>query len=239
MGIIVDIIIIAIIALSIFLGYRKGLIELAIKLCAFVIAILITLILYKPVSNLIINTTSIDETIENSILEKANDVMEGEEDEELSEETNPASTEELSEETNPASTEELSEETNPASTEELSEEIKQEAREGLLPEAARGLSVNIVRGGVIIILYVLVRIALRFVTALANLVAKLPILKQFNKAGGAIYGALRGILIIYVCLIIISIFGQINPENEIHQNIEQSTLGKTMYENNILDVFFK
>ena len=227
MGIIVDIIIIAIIALSIFLGYRKGLIELAIKLCAFVIAILITLILYKPVSNLIINTTSIDETIENSILEKANDVMEGEEDEELSEETNPASTEELSEET------------NPASTEELSEEIKQEAREGLLPEAARGLSVNIVRGGVIIILYVLVRIALRFVTALANLVAKLPILKQFNKAGGAIYGALRGILIIYVCLIIISIFGQINPENEIHQNIEQSTLGKTMYENNILDVFFK
>ena len=215
MGIIVDIIIIAIIALSIFLGYRKGLIELAIKLCAFVIAILITLILYKPVSNLIINTTSIDETIQNSILEKANDVMEGEEDEELSEET------------------------NPASTEELSEEIKQEAREGLLPEAARGLSVNIVRGGVIIILYVLVRIALRFVTALANLVAKLPILKQFNKAGGAIYGALRGILIIYVCLIIISIFGQINPENDIHQNIEQSTLGKTMYENNILDVFFK
>lgn len=215
MGIIVDIIIIAIIALSIFLGYRKGLIELAIKLCAFVIAIVITLILYKPVSNLIINTTSIDETIENSILEKANDVMEGEEDEELSEET------------------------NPASTEELSEEIKQEAREGLLPEAARGLSVNIVRGGVIIILYVLVRIALRFVTALANLVAKLPILKQFNKAGGAIYGALRGILIIYVCLIIISIFGQINPENDIHQNIEQSTLGKTMYENNILDVFFK
>lgn len=215
MGIIVDIIIIAIIALSIFLGYRKGLIELAIKLCAFVIAILITLILYKPVSNLIINTTSIDETIENSILEKANDVMEGEEDEELSEET------------------------NPASTEELSEEIKQEAREGLLPEAARGLSVNIVRGGVIIILYVLVRIALRFVTALANLVAKLPILKQFNKAGGAIYGALRGILIIYVCLIIISIFGQINPENDVHQNIEQSTLGKTMYENNILDVFFK
>ena len=206
MGIIVDIIIIAIIALSIFLGYRKGLIELAIKLCAFVIAIVITLILYKPVSNLIINTTSIDETIENSILEKANDVMEGEKDEELSEET------------------------NPGATEELSEEIKQEAKEGLLPDAARGLSVNIVRGGVIIILYILIRIALRFVTALANLVAKLPILKQFNKAGGAIYGALRGILIIYVCLIVISIFGQINPENEIHQNIEQSTLGKTMYE---------
>ena len=204
MGIIVDIIIIAIIALSIFLGYRKGLIELAIKLCAFVIAILITLILYKPVSNLIINTTSIDETIENSILEKANDVMNDNE-----------------------------------SDQELSENIKQEATGGLLPEAARELSINIVRGGVIIILYILIRIALRFITALANLVAKLPILKQFNKAGGAIYGALRGIIIIYVCLIIISVFGQINPDNSLHQNIKKSSLGKIMYENNVLNIFFK
>ena len=210
MGIIVDIIIIAIIALSIFLGYRKGLIELAIKLCAFVIAILITLILYKPVSNLIINTTSIDETIENSILEKANDVMEGEEDEELSEET------------------------NPASTEELSEEIKQEAREGLLPEAARGLSVNIVRGGVIIILYVLVRIALRFVTALANLVAKLPILKQFNKVGGVLYGLIKALLIIYVLLAIVFIIVCYVNNTTIAEAINSSYITKFFYDNNLL-----
>lgn len=203
MGIIIDIIILAIIALSIFLGYRKGLVELAIKLCAFLIAIVITFILYQPISNLVINTTSIDETIENAILEKANDVMEGEE-----------------------------------GDDELSEEIKQEATQGLLPEAARELAINIVRGGVIILLYILIRIALRFVTALANLVAKLPILKQFNKAGGAIYGALRGIVLIYVCLLIIGIFGQINPENTLHKNIQNSYLGKAMYENNVFNIFF-
>lgn len=203
MGIIIDIIILAIIALSIFLGYRKGLVELAIKLCAFLIAIVITFILYQPISNLVINTTSIDETIENAILEKANDVMEGEE-----------------------------------GDDELSEEIKQEATQGLLPEAARELAINIVRGGVIILLYILIRIALRFVTALANLVAKLPILKQFNKAGGAIYGALRGIVLIYVCLLIIGIFGQINPENTVHKNIQNSYLGKAMYENNVFNIFF-
>ena len=203
MGIIIDIIILAIIALSIFLGYRKGLVELAIKLCAFLIAIVITFILYQPISNLVINTTSIDETIENAILEKANDVMEGEE-----------------------------------GDDELSEEIKQEATQGLLPEAARELAINIVRGGVIILLYILIRIVLRFVTALANLVAKLPILKQFNKAGGAIYGALRGIVLIYVCLLIIGIFGQINPENTVHKNIQNSYLGKAMYENNVFNIFF-
>ena len=203
MGIIIDGIIILFIILSVFLGYRKGLVELAIKLCAFLIAIVITFILYQPISNLVINTTSIDETIENAILEKANDVMEGEE-----------------------------------GDDELSEEIKQEETQGLLPEAARELAINIVRGGVIILLYILIRIALRFVTALANLVAKLPILKQFNKAGGAIYGALRGIVLIYVCLLIIGIFGQINPENTLHKNIQNSYLGKAMYENNVLNIFF-
>ena len=76
MGIIVDLIIIAIVLLSTILAYRKGFVSLAISLCSFVIAIILTLVLYQPVSNLVINTTGIDETIENAIYEKANDIME-------------------------------------------------------------------------------------------------------------------------------------------------------------------
>ena len=60
MGVIIDIIIIAIIAISTFLAYTKGLIALAFKLCAFIIAIVVTFILYNPVSNLVINVTNID-----------------------------------------------------------------------------------------------------------------------------------------------------------------------------------
>ena len=63
MGIIVDIIIMLLLALSIFLGYRKGLVALAIKLCAFVIAIVVTFILYRPIGKLVINTTGIDEKV--------------------------------------------------------------------------------------------------------------------------------------------------------------------------------
>ena len=75
MSIIIDVIIVAIILLSTFLAYRKGLITLAIQLVAFVIAIVLTLLLYKPVSNVIINVTGIDEAIQNAILEEANDIM--------------------------------------------------------------------------------------------------------------------------------------------------------------------
>ena len=70
MAIILDLIIIGIIALSTFLGYKQGLIKVAFKIVSFFIAIVITLILYRPVTNLVINNTTWDETIESVIYEK-------------------------------------------------------------------------------------------------------------------------------------------------------------------------
>ena len=65
MGIIIDIVIITIIILSAFLGYKKGLVKLGTRW----IAIILTIILYRPLGGLIINNTSIDEKIENTITE--------------------------------------------------------------------------------------------------------------------------------------------------------------------------
>lgn len=204
MGIIVDLIIVAIVVLSTFLAYRKGLVELAIGLCAFVIAISVTFLLYQPISNLVINSTNIDETVENAIYEKANDVMQENKKEDK-----------------------------------LTNEVVEVTKNEMLPSTARNLAINIVRGGVIIILFLTIRIALKFVTALANAIAKLPIIKQLNRAGGMVYGLIRGILIIYVTLLVLGVPRQINPDNTVNQSIDQSFLGKTMYQNNILNVFFK
>ena len=200
MGIAVDLIIILLIILSTFLAYRKGLINLAIQLLAVIIAIVVTLIIYKPVSNLIINVTGIDETIQNAILEKANDIIseDGEE----------------------------------------SNVIVETVQNDMLPETVRNISINIIQGAVILILYIIIRVILRFVTAIANLVAKLPIINQFNKLGGIIYGILRGVLIVYIALLIINLSGEIAPENSVYTSVQQSLLGKTMNENNILNVLF-
>ena len=200
MSIIVDLIIVAIILLSTFLAYRKGLITLSIQLVAVVISILATLILYKPISNFIVNTTSIDETIQNAILEEANDIM--------------------------------------TNGEEGSNQVVESIQNNMLPETARTISINIIQGVVILILYAGIRIALRFVTALANLVSKLPILNQFNKLGGIIYGILRGLLIVYIVLLLINLSGEIEPENQVYTLVEDSYLGKMMNENNVLDILF-
>mgnify|MGYP001852549654 CR=1 FL=1 len=211
---IADIIIIAILALSIFLGYRKGLVELGIKLVSVIIAIVLTLILYRPITNIIINTTSLDENLEQAILNQGQKII------------NP---EEQKEETNQIQ--------NPE--QEIVSEVENHIQNEMLPEAARELSINIIRACVMLILYIVIKIALRFVTALANLVAKLPILNQFNKLGGIIYGAIRGLLIIYVLLLLISFFGQVNPQNKIHTEIQNSFITKEMYNKNIINLLIK
>lgn len=202
MSIILDLIIIAIVLLSVFLAYKKGLVSLALGLASFVIALIVTVILYKPISNFIINTTGIDEMIENTIYEKANEAMKKKDNK-------------------------------------TSELITNTTQNNLLPQTAKLLAVNIVTGGVILILTVGIRIALRFVNSLANLITKLPIINQVDKMGGVIYGLLRGLLIVYIVLLLVSVVGKINPENSLYQNIENSSLGKTMYENNVLNIFFE
>lgn len=206
MGIIIDIIIIAIIAISTFLAYKKGLIALAIKLCAFIIAIVVTFILYNPVSNLVINVTNIDETVQNAILEKTTDLINQEE---------------------------------IANQNETMQNLINQAKEGTLPEASRELAISIVKFGVMIILFLAVRIGLVFVTALANMLAGLPIIKQLNKSGGIVYGLLRGIILIYAIFMIMVIVQKVNPTMNIEENIKETFIAKYMYEHNVLNIFIK
>lgn len=199
---IVDIVILAVLALSIFIGYKRGLIEIGVKLCAVVIALVVTLGLYRPISSFIINNTNIDETIEKSIVNKSQQLLN------------------------------TDNETN-----EIQEGISYEFQ--MLPNIARELSLNIVRTMVMLLLYIVIKIALSFVTALANIVAKLPILNQFNELGGAIFGAIRGLAIIYVALLVVSFVGQVNPNNKIQTEVEKSIIGKELYKHNLMQLLIK
>lgn len=199
MGVVLDIIIIAIIALSTFLAYKKGLAALAIKLCAVIISIIATLILYKPISNFIINTTGIDEAIQNAIMEKSFEALKDE------------------------------------GENSLTTTILEQAKTNAISQTAKDLSVQIINVCVIVILYFGIKIALRFVTILADKVASLPIINQFNKIGGIIFGLIRGLAIVYACLLLIGFAGKINPKNYASETVEQSTLGKMMYENNVFN----
>lgn len=67
MNYIIDLVLLAFIALTTYIGYKRGLIKVAFKLVSFVLAIVIAVILYKPLSTLIIKYTPLDETIEQTV----------------------------------------------------------------------------------------------------------------------------------------------------------------------------
>ena len=199
MGIIIDIIIILFILASIFLGYKKGLVSLGINLVAFIIAILITFILYRPIANVIINSTQVDENLQAAIENQIGEVI-----------------------SNDAETGAIESATN-----------------SILQGGSKTLAINIIYGITMIVLFIIARIALIFISAIANMVSKLPILNQFNKLGGIIYGLLRGVIIVYVILMVINLIITLNPTGKIKENIDETYLAKTMCEYNILNVFFK
>ena len=203
MGIIIDLVIVLFILASVFLGYRKGLISLGIHLCAFIIAIIITFLLYRPIATVVINSTTIDEKLQETIQTNVENFM--------------------------------AEDKDSTSTNSLIES----AKNGMLPEASRTLAINIIYGITMILLFAIARICLIFVSGIANAIAKLPILKQFNKLGGIIYGLLRGFLIVYVILMLMNLVIAISPKSSINQMINDSYIARTMANYNILNVFFK
>ena len=220
MGIVLDVIILSVLALSLILGYRKGLIGVAFNLCAFLVALIITWILYIPITNLVINNTQIDDGIRNTIIEKG--VIKEKEDNEK--------------------TEEKIEENDNVVNQYIQKYVTEPATNtanNVVEETAKVVSEKVVAVGVAIVLFVIVRIGLILLKFVAEAIAKLPIIKQCNKAGGLIYGAIRGMFIIYIFLAILFFIMSINNSGMIANMINSSIISKLLYENNlILNIIF-
>ncbi len=201
MGIILDLVILAIIILSIIMGYKKGLISVVFNLCAFILALIITWILYTPVTNLVINKTQIDDNIKNAIIE--NGVIE-----------------------------QASEEEN--AIDKYIQKYVSETANKAIESTAGVIAEKVVAIGVAIVLFIVVRLALILLKFIANGIASLPIIKQFNKLGGTVYGILRGFLVVYALLAIMFFIVSVRNNETITNAVESSIITKTLYTNNII-----
>lgn len=114
------------------------------------------------------------------------------------------------------------------------EETTQNAKNAGIELAAENVSITLVRLMVGILLFIVVRIVLIFVKIFTNIVEKLPIIKQFNKAGGILYGILEGCFIIFMVLAVISILSSMMDISFLLNAINDSYLGSILYHNNLL-----
>ena len=203
MNYLIDLILIAIIGLFTFIGYKKGLIKVAFGLVSFILAIVISVVLYKPVSNFIINYTPIDDNIEAAIDERLN---------------------------SPNITNE--------ETENIVSNYYNNIKNASTSVIADGISKTIINIGCMIIVFIISKIILLFFKFAGDLIAKLPLIKQFNSVGGFLYGLLKGFIIIYIFLALIAILSPIININNIVTMINSSILTNIMYNNNIIFILF-
>lgn len=208
MTIIVDLVILAIIVLCVIVGYVRGLTGALIKILSFVLSIVIAFVLFIPISNLIINNTTIDESIGQSIREIiiANNATE--------ESDNMPTT----------ITDYIGEQV---------ENVTDSAREAVADTTSREVAITIVKAATWIILFIVARILLILLKFITSLIARLPVIKQFDKLGGVIYGLLEGLIIVYVVLAIISLISPL-MNGTLAELIDNSYLGSMMYNNNLL-----
>ena len=114
------------------------------------------------------------------------------------------------------------------------EEAGNDAKESIADATARNVAIIIINAGVWIGLFLIARIILLFVKGLANLITKLPVIKQFDKLGGIIYGMIEGVVIIYGILAILSFVSPLVNGLGVVDAVQKSFIGSVMYNNNLL-----
>lgn len=212
MFIVVDLIIIAIFALCILLGYKRGLAGCLIKVLAFFIALAISIVLFKPAAAIVTSTTQIDENIQTSIVE----VFEKDEE---------ANKENEKEENKSPIMEYIADK---------AEDATEEKKKEIVNNTATDISIKIIDVLCFIAIFVVARILLGFIKILADLITKLPIIKQCDKIGGVIYGILQSFVIVFIALALITFISTMTGNYEVLELVNKSYIGSILNSNNIL-----
>ena len=209
MGIFLDIILVLIILVNVYICYEKGLVKLAVGLIAVIASIILSIILYKPVSNMVIENTEIDEKIENTIIENF-------------------TTDENSE------NKEAEDNGFMKYIEKYVDDTINKTKNEIVVEAAGTIAVKVINIGVILGIFIIARIVLILLTFITDIITELPILKQFNAVGGLLYGVIKSLLIIYAILAIAFFIVYVTGNTTIAEAISSSFVTKFFYNNNLL-----
>lgn len=177
---IIDLIIIAVIAMCIIMGYKKGLIEVGFRLVSFIIAIVLSLALYTPVANYIIENTKIDDVIKETI--QAN--------------INPETIEKV---------EEPEENNNMPDivTNYISKTVKEAtdtAKDNISQVIASNISITAVKIIALVGIFIVIRLVLGILKVVTNAISKLPIINSANKLRRNCIWLIRGLINYLYCI---------------------------------------
>lgn len=208
---IIDIIIIALIALGVFFGYKKGLVGILIGVASLILSIILAFVLQGPVSEYLYSTP-VGTSIESKVTEFVNDTLSSENNENVDSEDN-------TKKENDFFSKVIQDATNSEDT---------------VKEASKNITMFILKGITFIGIFILVRIICYILQMILNVVFDLPILHSVNKFGGMAINLVVTLLKLWILLAAIQLISSVVAIDFITNLINQSYLTKLLYENNIL-----
>lgn len=211
MGIVIDCLVVLVMASCIFVGYKKGLMKVAINFIAIFLSIILALILYKPVANFIVNNTELDEKINSGVYEKIKD----EDFYNLSDEARDKNG------------------LLQISDKYINEAI-QSSKDNVAQYVSDRITETIINGIAFVIVVIALRVVLILLYLLSDVIGSLPIIKQFNKSGGILYGVIEGLFFINLVFAILYVLNPVCLNGKIDEAVQKSNLGKLAYNDNII-----
>ena len=215
---IVDIIIILIFVSSIAIAYVRGLSSVIYQLASWIITIILIFILCRPITNVIIDNTTLDETISEKIQINLEDNF----GENLEEGTS------INEEDSNISNSVIGlingyiSEANEKGTENIAKYVSDE------------ISYIAVSAIVILGIFIFARVISLILKFVLDVIVSLPVFGTVNKVGGIAYGVIRAFLIIYIVLAIISLLSPTLANTGLISTIKSSHIGSIFYNDNII-----
>ena len=207
---VIDILLILVIALSAFIGYKKGFVKVIVKLGTFLIALVLAFLLQSSVAKFIGEDIGFKNTISTTVQNKLSDYAKSKEDDKK---------------TDIKMLEKTIDEINSAAEEKKAEVIQ---------KWANNISDFILKGLSFIIIFFTVAIVMGIISLILNTVVKLPVLNTLNGVLGLGSAVILMAFRIMILLTIIYFMSPLEIVEPVINYINTSCITKLLYENNII-----
>ena len=206
----VDLIIIAVIGLFAYLGYRKGLVKTVFSLVSIFLSVFIATKVYPILTNIMINSTDIENKISLVVYNNLSKLK-------------ITSLEDIPQFSN------MPENIKSA----ISTDVMGATGQKLILQLSDYIANIILTLICIVVAYIVVSIIVSIIGNVLESIAKLPGLNSINKLGGIIAGLIKGVIIVYLVLFVIGML-PIKSFKGVTAQVKDSYIGGYIYNNNII-----
>ena len=105
---------------------------------------------------------------------------------------------------------------------------------GVYDYIARSIAMVVLNASIFLVLVLICRIFFFFLGRTAKGLSKLPILSSIDKVGGGMLGAIKGLILIWIFFLVLSVTSAMDWSQTLIGQINQSAILKMLYDNNVL-----